>query len=68
MNLTQAIETYTTFVAARARNKGYAAYRDGGDCHAPASFGEYSGAWVEGWSAAILDALSLPTTSLAIAA
>jgi hypothetical protein len=68
MNLIQAIESYTAMVATRARNKGYAAYQDGADCHAPASFGEYSGAWVEGWSAAMLDTLAAPATPMAIAA
>ena len=68
MNFIQAIETYTTMVATRARKAGYAAYHDGADCHAPASFGEYSGVWVDGWNAAVIDALAAPSTPMVITA
>jgi hypothetical protein len=65
MNLIQAIQTYTNMVATRARKVGYAAYHDGAECRAPASFGEYSGASVHGWNTAMLDALAAPANSLA---
>lgn len=49
------IQAYVDFVAARARKFGYEAFEAGAVRQAPMEFGEYSGAWVEGWNAAALD-------------
>jgi hypothetical protein len=61
-------QAFIDFVANRARKAGYVAYQAGVPHHAPAEFGEYSGAWVTGWNAAALDALDASAESLATAA
>ena len=49
------IQAYVEFVAARARKFGYEAFEAGAVRRAPLEFGEYAGAWVEGWNTAALD-------------
>lgn len=48
--------------------KSHEAYQAGAECRSPAEFGEYSGAWVEGWDIASLDALAAPDNAPAITA
>lgn len=66
--MNNAIQAFIDFISQRARKAGYGAYHAGAERRAPAGFGEYSGAWVEGWNAAMLDALAAPATPMALAA
>lgn len=62
------IQAYVDFVAARARKFGYEAFMAGAARQAPLEFGEYAGAWVQGWNAAALDSFGALADTRAVIA